>query len=848
MEIEDSILYKKLEERKSDYINNVKKVYAEVKEQLPKINNVFANYTNHGIKHSLNVMKYMADLCNDINSLSDLEMVVMIYSALLHDIGMVVTKEEIEEIKNGSKLLEKRSYSAIFNKYNDENTSLQEYIRPIHGERTKQYIKKNMNKEYFLVSNYTQISFQEELGIICQAHNEDFEWIISNLDVETKRGNDEVNFQYIAMLLRIADYLDIDEERAPMYLYKLTAPTGYGDMEWRQHFIIANREKIVYDDKLGIKHIELHGTCDNPSVYRKFLHYFRLVSEELRNAVNYSKKQFSDKYLIKLDTNIDNRIKTKDFEISDLKFSIDYQAIVKILMGKNIYGNNKYGLRELIQNSIDTCKVMEEESQNCDEFKYEPYKPLISIILDKDSNKVLICDNGKGMSFNILKKYFLSIGKSYYTSDEYLFKGDKYIPIGNYGIGFLACFMLSKNVVVETKMFKEKKGFSVELESDSEYITFKELDNISHGTKIKLDYSSFSECFKNEKEIKEFITENFLDCGIPIKIIKSGTTKNNVIRLKKIKDKNKNQLILDKYLKGIQAAFIIEDLNSNGFVKEYKSIIPNYKDYIYDESNKRLVNYDEKSNINIEEYVEDDELYFYKLNVIKKEKEELYFDRIKIGGRLASTFDLIEPIIFPIKKTKELKNRFERKKGAFSYSICTSWKEFKDTEKLGPNMEIMQGYSFEQFCKDTGNSMRIPVEIEICVVKVMPSRNEKYLEYDEESYMKSNIKEYINKKNIFVRNVLVSKASLSIPYLLMEIDVKDYMINILDKKVIPNISRTDIDYCIKKEVSYAIGKAIHLWILDNISLSAEDKDAIRNFIKKYYSADNDFINKNNLSL
>lgn len=31
-------------------------------------------------------------------------------------------------------------------------------------------------------------------------------------------------------------------------------------------------------------------------------------------------------------------------------------------MGEHIYGDRKYGLRELIQNSIDACKTMEESA------------------------------------------------------------------------------------------------------------------------------------------------------------------------------------------------------------------------------------------------------------------------------------------------------------------------------------------------------------------------------------------------------------------------------------------------------------------------------------------------------
>ena len=40
-------------------------------------------------------------------------------------------------------------------------------------------------------------------------------------------------------------------------------------------------------------------------------------------------------------------------------------------MGEHIYGDRKYGLRELIQNSIDACKTMEESATKMEKFRYQ---------------------------------------------------------------------------------------------------------------------------------------------------------------------------------------------------------------------------------------------------------------------------------------------------------------------------------------------------------------------------------------------------------------------------------------------------------------------------------------------
>lgn len=51
---------------------NIDKIYQYAAGVLPKINHAFANYTGHGIRHSVSVMDYMYDLILVISEISDL--------------------------------------------------------------------------------------------------------------------------------------------------------------------------------------------------------------------------------------------------------------------------------------------------------------------------------------------------------------------------------------------------------------------------------------------------------------------------------------------------------------------------------------------------------------------------------------------------------------------------------------------------------------------------------------------------------------------------------------------------------------------------------------------------------
>ena len=73
---------------------------------------------------------------------------------------------------------------------------------------------------------------------------------------------------------------------------------------------------------------------------------------------------------------------------------------------------------------------------------------------ETESRQVLIInDCGIGMDREIIQRYFLQVGRSYYTTDEFQ-RAFRFIPTSRFGVGFLFVFAASDHVVVET--FKPK--------------------------------------------------------------------------------------------------------------------------------------------------------------------------------------------------------------------------------------------------------------------------------------------------------------------------------------------------------------------------------------------------------
>lgn len=564
MELKDLISYRLLETADPILFSQVTTICEMVKETINSISGCFNNYTMHDMGHGIRVANYMEQLAFGIDEQRDskakcfnaAEYAILILSAVLHDIGMFISPKDKDEIKNGKiKYSESLTYQGVLEvKKGNEEDAIKEIVRLTHAARIKEYLNYKFTDGTQTIADILKIDnkypYSEDISLICQAHGETYDFIKAKLRTSTTKGQYEYNPQFFAVILRIADYLDLDKQRTPMLWFSIMDINGFSKTEWETHFQISNEKKLkkYFDGKLQIF---FDGKSSDAKIHRKYLKYIDNLMKEVENADTLlNHKDAQHKYKLNLTTKIDDLVKTDGFEYSDLRLTLDYAAITELLMGKNIYGDNKLGLRELIQNSIDACKLMNEVK--CD--YATSITPSIHISISKENNYVKIWDTGIGMTIDVVKNHFLNIGKSYYKSNEYLFNNYQYKPIGQYGIGFLACFLLSDNVIVRTKHYKSNQIYQIELEKNSEYVvTNTEESPLFCGTEIQLEYESFFNIFKNKDELKNFISIYF-HTNIPIYLSDKDIQKDeeqiinkNFNFLKKMTEKSKNtkQEIID---------------------------------------------------------------------------------------------------------------------------------------------------------------------------------------------------------------------------------------------------------------------------------------------------------------
>lgn len=772
------------------------------------------------MNHSFKLMNTMYELIKDNKKdFNALEITLMIYSALFHDLGMAISDEEIENIKNNnSKYLDNQNFELIKeNNFNNEDLAIQEVIRNAHGKIAFNLITTEYEKE-FRLPNHESISFAENLAEICLSHTTDKSYV-ENLKTNTTKGESEYNTQFLAILLRLSDILDIDSTRTPIVLFESMNLNDFSKSEWQKNFTIDNIKKIFTVNDL--KEIRLEGSCKDIKIHRKLLGYIKWIENELRLAVDLT-SNMKKKYHILLNTEVKNKIEPIGYTIPDLKLNMDYHAVTNLLMGEAIYGSKDLGLRELLQNSIDAIIVKKDMFEIKNLSQKDTYTPMIEINIDEENNKFIIKDNGMGMNEYIIKNYFLNVGKSYYKSKDFLNYKHNYSPIGNFGIGFLSCFMLSDEVQVITKHFNSNKKYIIDLEKNSEYIAFKEEDDNSFesGSKIILDLEDIKRVFndKNELElqIKTFLEENILIKDFLIKL----NTKDLENKTKSLtENKNIHKIDISKYLSHIEGEIqITQQKYNNNVLDELVDI-----EYLVYFDGKKFIEIKNYNDLDIKNILSGFELEYIKIPLIQSEYEN-EFDILSDSGYLDDS-DALHTIY---NKQKDKKNIYLFiNKNNTCFEDVNYHHYYSNDDSLFYNTEEESSIYIENILMYL--KIKSYISLGAIYIKKEILYNENFLfPFEKNKYQNTFGNTFI--KNIKINHIYDNYKSSNI------INIKSINLNIKNNYLQPNISRTELISTSKQELTNAIFKLIHQYALENFDLKNEEKDLLKLFILMNYQS------------
>lgn len=174
------------------------------------------------------------------------------------------------------------------------------------------------------------------------------------------------------------------------------------------------------------------------------------------------------------------------------------------MMINSIYTNKDIFLRELISNSSDAIDKLYYKSLTDENINVNKSDLNIRVDVDKENRKIIISDNGCGMSSDELENNLGTIAQSGSLSfkQENSEQTDVNI-IGQFGVGFYSAFMVSKKVEVLSKSYGSDDAYLWSSSGEDGY-TIEKSDKDSYGTSITLTLKDDTDDVKYSEYLEEY--------------------------------------------------------------------------------------------------------------------------------------------------------------------------------------------------------------------------------------------------------------------------------------------------------------------------------------------------------
>lgn len=532
--------------------SRVSAVAGEVWPLLQQVSRSFPLYTLHDPEHSFRVAENMAQMIpkRTLALLNSLELSILLYAAYLHDSGMASSQEELYA------WLKSNDYDAFIAAHDNwasairlherqrekpdgddpnakpvddlvlrqiQDVAYTDYLREKHPERGAQLVLDQFGSTGTSDNKIQiqEVNYAEYVALVCKSHG-DSATLLKGEEFrrDARVGKFPVNFQYCAIILRLADLADLDPERTPKVLLDFimldlriadfddgVVPQARAKSaeEWAKH-------RAVLGYKITPDEIRIEAKCSHPAIQRGLNEWSDYMDSERRDCrliVQDNRAEITDRYALDLSTDVRKDFIRSDgsYIYADFQFQLDYDRIVGLLMGTELWGDPAVVFRELLQNALDACHHRKALSERLG----MPYTPIIRIDTKHDWDgatdvAILTCeDNGTGMDQHIVEHFLMRIGRSYYQSPEFRQQNLDFNPIGQFGLGVMSYFMLADSLRIDTQRFEgngdKKECLSVEVNSAGRYVVIRPNKQAREGTMVTLsmDMRSRRHRWRDEK-------------------------------------------------------------------------------------------------------------------------------------------------------------------------------------------------------------------------------------------------------------------------------------------------------------------------------------------------------------
>jgi len=335
-------------------------------------------------------------------------------------------------------------------------------------------------------------------GLVARSHGMDLRPCLSYLEEQyhNRINPRRVHAIFLGVLLRIADYFQIQATRAPTERTDVTIfKSQLSEREWKIHQSITDIHNTSSDPEA----IVVNAKPQDVDTYLRLKHWLRGLQSELDRSWAvlgevYGLQSHNSLNLLglrirRVRSNLDDEAsfaKTVSYVPARIAFEAANADLLKLLVAP-LYDNDPgIGIRELIQNAIDAVREFDDIASRHPELasakRYEQDADVI-LHVQCDSEgapiEVTITDRGIGMTADVVRDYFLKAGASFRRSNTWRQEHEdaeghsRVLRTGRFGVGALATFLLGDEIEVTTRhaMAHEGVSFSAKLDDESISVT-----------------------------------------------------------------------------------------------------------------------------------------------------------------------------------------------------------------------------------------------------------------------------------------------------------------------------------------------------------------------------------------
>ncbi|MCW3154844.1 ATP-binding protein [Achromobacter spanius] len=454
-----------------------------------QISKAIPNLTIHDGTH-LDALWETADIIvGEDYPLNPLEAFVLGGAILLHDAALCFEAYEGGQEGLRSTMEWKDSYSAIRqeNEGLDESLVLAEAdfaaLRHLHAKQAELLAEVGWDlpsgEKIYLVEDVSlRTRYGSLIGRIAASHHwsiEDLEKLGHQVNAPGSLPSDwRVDPIKIACILRCADAAHLDDRRAPDFLYALLKRQGISANHWKAQNWMARADLDQSDQsRKSLLFTSNRDFCvSDADAWWVAYDAISLVDAEIRssNALLSSRSMRAVSPPFRINNvvgandpeSLSHYVRCSGWKPCSARIHVSNLAqLVKKLGGAELYGNTDplgVAIRELVQNSRDAIAA-----RRIFDSQFEGKICIELVESHPGGYSIRISDDGVGMSERVLTGPLLDFGVSFWTSNLALeefpgLRSSNFRPVGKFGIGFYAIFMVADNVSVSSRRWNEGHG------------------------------------------------------------------------------------------------------------------------------------------------------------------------------------------------------------------------------------------------------------------------------------------------------------------------------------------------------------------------------------------------------